>query len=122
MDNPKFTPINTYGIPVNAVPYELCEQLALRAVPHFGEHASGNYNLIFPTNIIKLHTIAKTPPILQQAIDRARSLLTECEYFIINYNATHFVKKKLPLKSTSIRIMSPQTRSHYAPIRLQGHG
>ena len=35
---PMSAPINTFGIPVYAVPYEACELLSLRAVPHFGEY------------------------------------------------------------------------------------
>jgi hypothetical protein len=122
MDNPKFSPINTYGIPVNAVPYELCELLSLRAVPHFGEFTAGSYNLIFPTNIMKIHSMNKVPPMLEQAIDRAKPMLTECEYFIINYDATHYVKKKLPLKSTGMRIISSQTRRHHTPVYFQRVG
>ena len=107
MANPKFSPINTYGIPVNAVPYELCELLSLRAVPHFGEFNTDSYNLIFPTNIMRIQAMAKMPLALIQAVERAKGILTEYEYFIINYDATNFMKKKYPLKSTRILIISP---------------
>ena len=36
----KYIPINAFGIPVNAVPYEICDLLRIRAVPHFGEYGT----------------------------------------------------------------------------------
>ena len=111
MDNPKFIPINTFGIPVNAVPYQLCDMLSLRAVPHYGEYytkttGESSYSLIYPVNIIKTQPISKLPPILQNAIDKAKPIVTEVEYFIINYDATNYLKQKEPIKSTSRLIIS----------------
>jgi hypothetical protein len=43
------------------------------------------------------------PPILQKTYDSTKDAITEYEYFIINYDATNFLKNKQP-KDTSIII------------------
>ena len=56
---------------------------------------------------MKVPKMDKVPAPLANAIKKANSIITEREYFIINYDAYNFIKKKFPLKNSCIIINRP---------------
>ncbi len=76
------------------------------------------YNIIYPINIMSTSKMPLLPPALQKAYDTTKDSITEHEYFIINYDATNFLKNK-STKDTSTLFISTQNKRNCPPIHIQ---